>query len=117
MRGYHVEFKTCGGRDTGFTVEGIEVTASWRKLPAHASTTGTPIDRGYAVPPLLMADLVGHACAEALRWQFVALCRAAYKDVETRIVEHEITWSWSSEPIEAFAEVDAEQLIYPNKKR
>lgn len=112
-RGYHVEFRTPGGMDMPFAVQGLEVTATWRGLPTKISYDGIPIEIGYTMPALLMADLVSYPCAEALRWHFVALCRAAYKDVETRIVEHSIEWQWSSGPTKAFAEYPHGQAEEP----
>lgn len=116
VRGYHVEARVPGGRDNSFVIADTTLTAAWRRINVKEGYPGIPISKVYHESALTLSGLVDYPCAQALRWWFISIAISLCKDVDTRIVEHEITWSWGAQPLEAFSEVSAEELMYPNKK-
>jgi hypothetical protein len=116
MMGYHVEARAALGLDRSFTVGDTTVTSHWRRIQCNYGTPGVPIGKVPFEPVLAMADLVDYSCAQAMRWWFVALAEYFNKSVDTRIVEHSITWSCNSEPTRTLDEVTSEQVMFPHKQ-
>lgn len=86
------------------TVAGHIFDNRWREVPFGFNDIGRGNPRPKFVhSELSMANLLSKNEANALRWNFI--CHADADDIcgslclETRIVEHEITYSFSAKPV------------------
>jgi len=113
MEGYIVEMRVSIPGVIPRVIAGVHLSDKWVKLNPDKVLPGRGIPNGrpHTSYQLTMADLLSYPTAEALRWWAVAEAHSQCFDLETRLVKHRLTWSWSSEPQVAMKEVTAQELI------
>lgn len=103
------------GSDSGFTVQaryaypepkdfhGQILDNRWRTLHFQQSPIGVPAQARYAPWSGSMPGLMTYPAAEALRWWFIANAAHSFDHfcLETRIIKHEIKYSYSEEAVAA----------------
>jgi hypothetical protein len=92
------------------------VTTNWTQLDPDMvpEGQGVPNGRSYVSAALQMSSLLDYSTAEALRWWAVAVAQSHHANLETRLVRHELSWSWRSRPIEAVKTVEGRDLMHPH---
>ena len=99
---------SASGTETAYTVEARhayyqpEVIAGhlldlrWSRIECAPAHGGVPIKEGL-FPFHSTLGLLSYQAAQALRWWFIAAAAKDYKHlcIETRLVEHKITYSYS----------------------
>ena len=115
--GYIVEIRMGRESSREFYIGKRRVTTEWTRLDPDMvpKGEGIPNGRSYVSAALQMSGLLDYATAEALRWWAVAVAQEQYFDLETRLVRHELSWSWNSKPIEAVKTVETRDLMHPNE--
>jgi hypothetical protein len=113
--GYIVEMRSKYETTKIHLIGEQRVTSEWKALrPVRVSKgSGVPNGHGTAALALEMAELLDYPTAESLRWTAVARAKEQYLDLETRLVRHELSWSWRSKPIEAVKTVGQSDLMWP----
>ncbi len=111
---------SASGTDTAYTVEarmayhrpeivaGHNLDLRWSRVSFEASRVGVP--NRPSMFPLERLGLLSYQAAQALRWWFVAEAAKDHKHlcVETRLVEHEVKYSYSETAERACAQVGGE---------
>lgn len=113
--GYIVEIRVGRESSRELYIGERRVTTEWTKFEPDMvpKGEGIPNGRSYVSAALQMSGLLDYATAEALRWWAVAVDQERYFDLETRLVRHELSWSWKAKPIEAVKTVEAYDLMHP----
>lgn len=110
------------GTDHAYTVEarlaypeprsvvGQILDTRWRQVAFVESTVGVPARPRYAPWGAFLSDKLSYQAAQALRWWFLANAEQEFSClcIETRLVEHEIKYSYSSTAIKAGALIGGE---------
>jgi hypothetical protein len=113
---YTIEIRIGRERDRQLYIGKNRVTSEWTQFDPDMvpEGQGIPNGRSYVSPALAMSSLLDYPTAEALRWWAVAAAQAQYFDLETRLVRHELSWSWRSKPIDAVKTVGQSDLMWPH---
>jgi hypothetical protein len=82
---------------TPTTVAGQTFDNRWARVQFQSAATGVPL-RDWDLAARA-TGLLGYPAAQALRWWFIAQAAAECKELclETRLVKHRVSLSWSSE--------------------
>ncbi len=82
------------------TVSGMMLDTRWKTVCFKPGEVGVPIHRWHSWPD---HGLYNYQAAEALRWWFVAQARVENNEIclETRLVEHEVDYSWKESSVKA----------------
>lgn len=92
-------------------VAGMLLDTRWRKVEfAETTPFGVPNGHSYNSPWLRMTGLFEYQAAQALRWWFLAQAEVEFSCgcVETRLIEHEINYSYTSTAKKAVAPIGGE---------
>ena len=117
MFGYSVEGRSVFTRPE--TINGQIFDERWATIEfSQNPIVGVPVGPPWTEPWLRLAGLYDYASAQALRWWFHA--NSAHKlCVETRLVKHELRYSWEANRLSEYCLVsgDDRSSMMPDYKK
>lgn len=107
--GYTVEARYTGIGHDHVVIAGTTYTDRWKRVYAEKSPIGVPGHSRFE-PWLAQSGLMNYAAAQAIRWWFHAIAEVDFNNLclETKIVKHEVEYSYKETAISEHAFVGGE---------